>query len=131
MLADQFVEAGRVERFPLEQLFRHEIELVAMLRQDRAGVLVRVVEDFFHLHVDLADVSSLHSRCVGRRGSPQVTVLAVGHVDQPTRSLIRNADHLAGERRRVLQVVFGPRADLAEGDLFGRAAAEHSLDPVD
>ncbi len=55
MLADQFVKGGGVEGFPLEQFLRDEIELIAMLRQDRAGILVGVVEDFLHLHIDLAD----------------------------------------------------------------------------
>ena len=55
VLADERVEGFGVERLPLEQLLCDEVQLVPVLRQDGAGLVVGIVEELFHLDVDLAN----------------------------------------------------------------------------
>src|ERR1043166_2975358 len=130
--AKQPVERLAVERFALEQLVRDQLQLVEVLDQDVFGFGIGAVENLLHLFINrlsglLAAIALERPVHAGQihcarplRATRQPDTLA--HPEQ--------TNHLAGQRRCVLQVILRAGGHLLEDNLLRRAATQHAANAV-
>ena len=125
LVVEQRLELVLVDRLALDEHAGHQVELRAPLGQDRARLLVRLVDEPRDLLVDL--VGDLGRVVRVRREVPPEEHLVVGLAERLRAELLAHAearDHLLGELGGPLDVVAGTGGDVADRDLLGDTAAE-------
>ena len=109
----------------LEQRTRERVEPRAILSQEGDYFVLRRGDDSAHLVIEELLGLRRHLRGAGEEGSRPI---ARDHGDWPSASLIPQRPTIWRASEELIDVGLGARADLAEDELLGDAAAEGDLD---
>src|SRR3954468_9567891 len=131
--ANEVIESGGVKGFNFQEFFGHRLKLIAMISKDGFGVVIGRIEDLFDFGINLLGcfLAAITSEgAIHERGISSWT-LPLSAMDQPdTFTHAKEANHLPGESRGMLEIVFGAGGDFVENEFFGGATTKHAANPV-